>query len=470
MAEDFPVSRSHSINYHVPVVGVYDTLTEVSREARARRVSGAMVVEVHRPVPYLGIHKAGFVLQGFEDADGGAAGAGGTAGAASAPAAVQAGGQQFAGAGTRFQIAAGGTQDALPPRASSGEFLGLNQLADESEVADGYVPFAVNWDDFNEMGAYCVRRGVGKLDMDINTVVDGSSNPLPQGSGGLQVVAVAAADFLASSDFMVIKRDTGDTVAFWFDTTGADTVPAGAAAANDTVRVDISGVTTAEEVATVLDTAIQGTLLRDATLVSAPTAARIYAMPAGWSSVSAVADAGFQVLGYRGLSISRIPGETGRPDQLLLAFSEQGVEIGEQAVQSPTTLHVVTAMPTMARLQKFEGHRGPWLQLSQIAGPQLRVVSSFTPTILGATRDRLVKSSIRQLVVRYSSVAYPSDPDGKDETQSTALVDRRGWSGGAVTDDTNVSGGLPTGRLYVTAWAGTLEGFTEPSRATIIIT
>lgn len=66
----------------------------------------------------------------------------------------------------------------------------------------------------------------------------------------------AKANFVAGTDYLLFTAPGGVTHAFWFDTTGGDSEPAGSVAADNSYQVDISGDTTAQDVLATLLAAI----------------------------------------------------------------------------------------------------------------------------------------------------------------------------------------------------------------------
>lgn len=82
----------------------------------------------------------------------------------------------------------------------------------------------------------------------------GSVGELAAAAGSL--TAVAKASYSAGTDFFTLTDPAGTTYAFWMDTTGGDSAPAGATAADNTYDVDISGATSAADVAALIEAEI----------------------------------------------------------------------------------------------------------------------------------------------------------------------------------------------------------------------
>jgi hypothetical protein len=411
---------------------------------------------------------------GSGSASGGGSGIGGTAGGAgaSAPGAVQAGLPTPGPGGPRFQLGANNVSDFLPERGST--FDGIDTFTPPEKLGTTYSPDATNWDDFEKYGSYCVRRGSAKLQDDRESLNVDYFN----------IVCVANSSLTASTDYITFTEThafpAGATHAFWFDTTGADSEPAGSVAADTSVEVTTTAMTAAQ-VATTLAAAIN---TADIGLVAfaVSTAVHVFVIEGtvgtSWTLAETVTNAGFTVTPVtptsmdsvmRGLSISRIPGNSNGPDYLLIAFAENG--IGSASSTHPISLHVCKSYPKWGRPKTLKGIPGPKLTLSQVAGPQLRVVTDYTNVFDGSSTGTRA-NSVTHLIVRYSTLGYPSDLDGQDylATASTALVNRGAWTGASRTDDTATVGGLVVGVYYVSAWAVSRQGYSERSIARLEIT
>lgn len=177
---------------------------------------------------------------------------------------------------------------------------------------------------------------------------------------------------------------------------------------------------------------------------------------------------------YRGLSIAAIPCGSGKGDEVLLAFADS--EIGTVRTAQPITLHAVSSEPRWGRPATLLDVPGPLIALTQIAGPKVRVSSSYTNVFDATNQLGLRANSVVGLIIRYSgpttTESYPLDMDGHDHMEgttlaSTALANRVSWKGESRTDDTAV---LAVGKYWVTAWAFTREGYSQPSYASLTVT
>lgn len=177
---------------------------------------------------------------------------------------------------------------------------------------------------------------------------------------------------------------------------------------------------------------------------------------------------------YRGLSIAAIPCNSGKGDEILLAFADS--DIGVVRAVEPITLHVVSCEPRWGRPHTLINTPGPKLALSQVAGPKVRVTTDYTNVFDATNQLGLRANSVVGLIIRYSgpttTESFPLDMDGYDHlegttTASVALVERSSWAGASRVDDTAV---LAVGKYWVTAWAITREGYSDPSFATLTVT
>ena len=123
-------------------------------------------------------------------------------------------------------------------------------------------------------------------------------------TGWLQ--AVAKANYAASTDYFTITDAGGIVHAFWFDTTGSDTIPAGAVAADFAYAMDINAATDAASVGVIIETAIN-TAAIGVTADDTAGAGRVdididLAGDEGntWVLAEVVADAGFTVTTFAG--------------------------------------------------------------------------------------------------------------------------------------------------------------------------
>lgn len=392
---------------------------------------------------------------------GSGSGSGGTGAGAGAPSAVQAGGTGTGAGGPHFQTAAGLQTSFVPER--NGTFLGLDTFNPPDKLNPDYSPDAVNWDGFRKFGSRCNRAGTAKLSDDIYTVTYTLAS----------MTCVANSDLTASTDYIIFTLPDTTTHAFWFDTTGADSEPAGSVAATASTQVTTTALTAAQ-VATAIASAINTAAIG---LVANATGTGVWCFAvvggATWTLTENVTNAGFTVVAfanttldsdYGGLSIARIPGNGSASDQLLLCFADN--DIGSTPTFWPTSLHVVTPTPTWGIAMPIIGCPGPTLSLAQISGPKVRATVEHGWPGTGQRNN-----SVRQVVVRYSLRAFPADIDGRDSTESVvfASADRAAWTGVSATKDTTETFSVAD-VVYVSAWTVTLEGWSKPSHQRITIT
>lgn len=398
----------------------------------------------------------------YKNQTGGGGGAGGTGSGAgsSAPSAVQAGGTGSGAGGPRFQVAAGVQASFIPER--TGNFLGLDTFNPPDKLNPDYSPEFINWDGLRKFGSRCNRAGTAKLSDDIYSVTYTLAS----------MTVVANSSLTASTDYITFTLPDATTHAFWFDTTGGDSEPAGSSGATASTEVTTTGMT-ATQVATALAAAIN---TADIGLVANATGSGVwvFAVVGGstWTLAETVTNAGFVIVAfahsaldsnYEGLSIARIPGNGSGSDQLLLCFADN--DIGSTPTFWPTSLHVITPVPHWGLPMPIIGCPGPTLSLAEIAGPKVRATVEHEWPGAGQRNN-----TVRQIVVRYSLKTFPQDIDGRDNTESEAFAsaDRAAWIGTSTTKDTTETFSS-TNVVYVSAWTVTLEGWSKPSHKRITI-
>ena len=140
-------------------------------------------------------------------------------------------------------------------------------------------------------------------------------------SAAILLIAAEQDLFVPSTDYILLESPEGDTYSYWFDTTGSDVIPAGAAAADVPLAVDISGDTTANDVCLSIASAIntQTTLVLDVVPLNNGTLVIEVNKPGaegnGWIAQEFVTDNGFafsSVFGFRELGFGggAEPGDT----------------------------------------------------------------------------------------------------------------------------------------------------------------
>lgn len=176
--------------------------------------------------------------------------------------------------------------------------------------------------------------------------------------------------------------------------------------------------------------------------------------------------------GYRGLSLCVIPSSGNNADQQVIAFADNS--IGSTRTSLQTALLLVTNQPRWGQPVNLKDWPGPLLTLTQQSGPVLRVTAAYTNVFDASTQAGMRANSVVQIVIRYSTTGYPRDIDGKDIDRdgsgftTTAIADRTAWTGGSTNFDSATL--TATGKYWVTAWAISREGVSDPSYATLTIT
>ena len=167
----------------------------------------------------------------------------------------------------------------------------------------------------------------------------------------------------------------------------------------------------------------------------------------------------------RGLSLALIP--NGTDDQLELLYTFADNDIGSTRSSVATDFTVVTTTPLWGRPVTLKGWPGPKMALSDNGSQELQVVTDYTNLFSNSTQKGQRANSVVALTIRYSLTDYPRDIDGYDYVASTALtgVDRDAWTGASRTDTQT----LTAAQYFLTAWAITREGVSEPSFASLTL-
>lgn len=370
--------------------------------------------------------------------------------------------------------------DTIPERA--GMFLGINTAVPETQLRAGESPWCKNIQGARPLGAMSFRRGVMKLKMNRDTVTDASIE-------AATITCGTKANVAASTDYYLFTKPNGDTHAFWFDTTGADSEPAGSVAADASTAVDISADTTAAEVAERLRVAINAATIGLAGTINpvTPTVIALATTTAPWFLNEFVTHASFTVTdfvvaggaalnaAYGGASAEPLEGANYDGDSgMLLTFQRtRAAYIGET---STDLLCVVTKQsPLHGRQRSLENVGGMTMTLSGGGG----ILQATVAHPRGGAYGEVVA-----VTIRYSTRGFPLDVDGNDDNSrasgSDAIdptaasgfftnADRGAWDGTSLLFVGPTPVASPT-FYYVTAWAHSREGTSLPVKGTITIT
>lgn len=169
---------------------------------------------------------------------------------------------------------------------------------------------------------------------------------------------------------------------------------------------------------------------------------------------------------YRGLSLAAMPGSGDNQNKLLICFADNS--IGSTRTAQVTTMHLCATSLRWGKPLNLTGWPGPKLALSDQTGNVLRVTYDYT-NVFSTANDGLRKASVKGIIIRYSLLGYPLDRDGLDNRNDypTPLRDRTAWGGESATVDTTATAAFSGQRVYVSAWAFGVEGFSEPSHASL---
>lgn len=405
---------------------------------------------------------------------GGTGGAGG--GGGGAPAATNPFNPQPSGAHVGMSRGPVEQGDAQPER--SGMFLGINTAVPETQMRPGESPWCKNVHGARPYGAISFRRGCLKLKMDRDTVTDGTEETCT-------ITCVAKVSYAADTDYILITKPNGDTHAFWFDTTGSDTEPAGSQAADLSNAVDISGDTTDDDVATTLY-GVMGALASSSQQVAAEVVTVVAVGGPGWHIREFVTNAGFTVTpfvasdgaalhaDYGGLSLEPLEGTQFESDAfMLLTFQRtQAAYIGD--VSTAVQCAVVKQDPLFGRQRSLENVGGMTMTLAD-AGSGVLTATVTHPR--GGDFGEVVA-----VTLRYSSRGQPLDVDGNDDASRASTADtidpdadvsgflvnadRGTWDGESQAFQTTA---LPAGTYMVTGWAHSREGTSLPVKNQVVI-
>lgn len=173
---------------------------------------------------------------------------------------------------------------------------------------------------------------------------------------------------------------------------------------------------------------------------------------------------------YRGLALAVMPSSGDNADQMLLAFADN--DIGQTRSSIQTALILVTNQPRWGRPVNLADWPGPTLTLTDLGSQVMRVTAVYSNVFDQTNQLGVQKNSVKQIVIRYSTGGYPRDIDGLDDDRdaagyaSSVLADRTAWLGTSTNFN---SGTLTAAKYYVTAWAISAEGVSEPSFGSITL-
>jgi hypothetical protein len=176
---------------------------------------------------------------------------------------------------------------------------------------------------------------------------------------------------------------------------------------------------------------------------------------------------------HKGLSIVPIPLNdpsdlnAQHTTALLLAFTAT-----EPGVAGAVNVCGVEPFVAYGAPESLRGYPGPALVLSNPVAGTLRVAANYVSS--GArfnARSGLAKGFVKGISIAYSLQRYPRDVDKRDERDGKTVVlvqDRASWDGSATNFD--ITGLTVAGRYFVSVWAHSLEGTSEPSLASFEVT
>lgn len=165
------------------------------------------------------------------------------------------------------------------------------------------------------------------------------------------------------------------------------------------------------------------------------------------------------VASWNGISCLPIPpsDESGVGSLLLMWYNDSSDD--NFGNTDTARIGTVKTGPGWARPRDLDDVEGLSMTLADGGSGQLNVTTVFT--------DGVAENSVVERVVRYSTVDYPLDIDGKDETSSSTIVDYASWDGASsLVSQTGLSTGV---EIFVTAWAIGREGIARPVKDKITL-
>lgn len=165
---------------------------------------------------------------------------------------------------------------------------------------------------------------------------------------------------------------------------------------------------------------------------------------------------------FNGISILHIPptNENGIGSLLMLWYNDPStgdVNFGNTA----SAVHgSVKTGPGWSRPKDISGTDGMTIVVADGGSGDLDVTVAYTDAKKG--------NSIAELVIRRSTVDFPVDINGLDETSSVIhdAMDYDAWDG---SSELHTDSGLTLTTWYVTAWAVGYEGVAKPARGSVVL-
>ena len=439
---------------------------DVQWAAEQGQISQGVAFQVNRPVltKAFGTLPIGWILIGKAGAGGGS-GAGGGAGGGGVGGATNA---LVRGPGTGQDINRGATNTLGIGSDVRSEFKGINSTPPDTQIQPNEATAALNVDSITTRGALSKRPGT-------TTCYPNRTVAAVAAAGAATVPAKAD---ITNADYITITdRDRVITI-IWFDTTGAETVPAAVTAAllfgapgSAGVEVDISGATTAADVMALIETTLNTAAIGITSDDSAADGSTILTVDATgtdgnkWTITESGAHAGFTATSpsggidgittaKQGRSINALPAgfrTTDRKSPILVGYDEEvntQLGIGNQSVGTKIIrFHSVDAVYAAQKDIRF-------------VKPEIAITDTTAATIgftvVMPTRYRKagvgnIISSVDQLVVLVSELGYQYDRDNEQEGLSaTYLKNYVAWDGSSVAVADVGTNGL---RRYYTVFA-----------------
>lgn len=483
------VSFVGSINAAVPLVahGLPSKIA-LQQEADSKLVGQATAVYISRRTPanVAGqpvVINRGWALQGYvgqatpTGGSGGGSGASGGAGAGVTNALVR-------GQGTGADIIRGATNILGVGSDVRSEFTGINGHPPDTQIQPNEAKIAVNIDSITRRGELGKRPG---------TIPSYPNRTVAEANASSSMAVPAKAD-ITNADWYGFIAPDGVRTAIWFDTTGAETVPAAVTAwllfgatGSAALEVDISAAVTAADVMAAIELVFNAASIGVTSDDSAADGTSVLTVDTAgtegneWVFSESVANAG-------GIIVS----PSGGVDGIATALQGRSINVLPAGFKETDRKSViVTSYDSATNDQLGQGFVGSNIKkvrmigIEPIYGPQkdirfVKPVITVTATAAAAIgfsvvmpqRYRLsgvgnIISSVDKLVVIVSTSGYVHDRDNLGGQGGSFLKEYTSWDGTSVNvSDTGVVGVT----RYYTVFAVSKQHVSEVLKFTIVPT
>lgn len=349
------------------------------------------------------------------------------------------------------------------------EFTGLNSNPPDTQIQPNEAAAALNVDSITTRGALSKRPGT----------VTSYPNRTVSAAAAVGALTVPAKANITNADYITITdRDNVITI-IWFDTTGAETIPAAATAAlllgapgSAGLETDISaGVTTAGQVAAAVHASINGAALGITSDDSAGDGSIVLTVDdtgtdgnkwtvtedgahAGFTATSPTGGVDGVTAAKQGRSINALPAgfrETSRKSPILIGFDEDANnQLGLGSSSSNTKIMLFRSVETIYAAQKDIRFVKPQVTITDTTAASIGFDVVMPARYRKAGVGNII-SSVDKLVVLVSELGYQYDRDNEQDAMTASfLKEYTAWTGASVSvSDTGTAGT----RRYYTVFA-----------------